>query len=199
MASSNININTNNQNENTNENSNVNNGNGIEMLISHLREYLSKNKVKIVIGTPCYGGVLHCGYFHSMMELASNFTKLGIKYETLIIGNESLITRARNGIVARFYSDIDATHLIFIDADITFSWLSIIKLLISDKEVSGGCYPKKMLNWAKIKHNIKENPDINDDILMCKSLDYVFNPIYYEEGNKIVCKVDKGLVKVKDI
>ena len=178
---------------------NVSQNKGIDTLISQLREYLSKNKVKIIIGTPCYGGVLHCGYFHSMMELSANFTKLGIRFETMIIGNESLITRARNGIVARFYGDVEATHLLFIDADITFSWISIVKLLLADKEVSGGCYPKKMINWAKVKHHVKANPDIPDDILMCKSLDYVFNPIYYQEGDKVVCKVDKGLVKVKDI
>ena len=86
-----------------------------------------------------------------------------------------------------------------IDADITFSWISIVKLILADKEISGGCYPKKMINWAKVKHHVKANPDIPDDILMCKSLDYVFNPIYYQEGDKVVCKVDKGLVKVKDI
>jgi hypothetical protein len=172
---------------------------GVELLISQIREHLSRNKVKIIIGTPCYGGVLHCGYFHSMMELSSNFTKLGLRFETMIIGNESLITRARNGIVARFYADIEATHLLFIDADITFSWISVVKLILADKEISGGCYPKKMINWAKVKHHVKENPSISDDILMCKSLDYVFNPIYYQEGDKVVCKVDKGLVKVKDI
>ena len=173
--------------------------NGVEILIAQIKEYLSSNKVKLIIGTPCYGGMMHCGYFHSMMELSSNFTKLGLKFETMIIGNESLITRARNGIVARFYADIEATHLLFVDADITFSWISIIKLILADKEISGGCYPKKMINWAKVKHHVKTNPEISDDVLMCKSLDYVFNPIYYQEGDKVVCKVDKGLVKVKDI
>ena len=179
--------------------SGTSNINGVEILIAQIREHLSRNKVKLIIGTPCYGGVMHCGYFHSMMELSRNFTKLGLKFETMIIGNESLITRARNGIVARFYADIEATHLLFVDADITFSWISIVKLILADKEISGGCYPKKMINWAKVKHHVRANPDINDDILMCKSLDYVFNPIYYQEGDKVVCKVDKGLVKVKDI
>jgi hypothetical protein len=96
-------------------------------------------------------------------------------------------------------SDTNATHLMFIDADITFSWVSIIKLLIGDKELSGGCYPKKCFNWDKIKHHIQKTPTLKDDELMAKSLDYVFNPIYHKDGSNIIIKVDNGMAQVKDI
>jgi hypothetical protein len=171
----------------------------IEQLLKDAQQFIRTHKIKLIIGTPCYGGVVHCSYFNSMLELATNFTRLGLKYEVMIIGNESLITRARNGIVARFYADYEATHLMFIDADITFNWLSIIKLLLSEKDICGGCYPKKMINWSKVRHNLATTPTMPDDMLLCKSLDYVFNPIYFEEQGKLVCRVDKGLVKVKDI
>lgn len=170
-----------------------------ENLVDIVRKFLSKNRVKILIGTPCFGGQLHIGYFQSMLELSINFTRLAIPFEVLSIGNESLITRARNGIVAKFMGDANATHLMFIDADITFNWVSIVKLLISGKELCGGCYPKKCFNWDKIRHNITKTPTINDDELMAKSLDYVFNPIYLQQGDNIVIQVDNGLVKVKDI
>jgi len=124
--------------------------NQLELIVDAVRKFLLRNKVKILIGTPCFGGMLHNGYFQSMLELSSNFTKLGIPYEVITIGNESLIQRARNGIVAKFMSDNTATHLMFIDADITFSWISIVKLLLGNKELSGGCYPKKCFNWDKI-------------------------------------------------
>ena len=148
-----------------------------DLIANSVKYYLQKNKVKIVIGTPCFGGLLHNGFFQSMLELSINFTKLQIPFEMMTIGNESLIQRARNGIVAKFMGDKTATHLMFIDADITFSWISIVKLLLSGKELSGGCYPKKCFNWDKIKHNIAKNPDYKDDELMARSLDYVFNPI----------------------
>ena len=164
-----------------------------------VRQFLATNPTKIIIGTPCYGGQLHVGYFQSMMELAVNFTKLGINFELMSIGNESLIPRARNGIVAKFMASDEATHLLFIDADITFSWVSVIKLLLADKELSGGCYPKKMLNWTKLKHHIKETPDIEDNMLLAKSLDYVFNPVYFKEGDKLMAQVENNMVKVKDI
>ena len=115
-----------------------------ELISSSVRNFLAKNKVKIIIGTPCFGGLLHNGFFQSVLELSVNFKKLNIPFEMMTIGNESLIQRARNGIVAKFMGDKTATHLMFIDADITFSWVSIVKLLLSNKELCGGCYPKKM-------------------------------------------------------
>jgi len=170
-----------------------------EIIINSVRQYLYKNKVKIIIGTPCFGGMLHNGYFQSVVDLSVNFTRLNIPFELMTIGNESLIQRARNGIVAKFMADETATHLMFIDADITFSWISIVKLLLSGKELCGGCYPKKCFNWDKIKHHSQKNPDMRDDELMAKSLDYVFNPIYHKEGDKVVIKLDNGMAQVKDI
>ncbi len=158
-----------------------------------------KNKTKIIFGTPCFGGMLHNGFFQSMLELAVNFTKLNIPFEMMTIGNESLIQRARNGIVAKFMADSNASHLMFIDADITFSWVNIVKLLLSGKELCGGCYPKKCFNWDKIKHQIQKNPNLGDDELMAKSLDYVFNPIYHKEGENVVIKLNNGMAQVKDI
>ena len=171
----------------------------LEVIFMATRDYLKKNKVKIIIGTPCFGGMIHNGYFQSMIELSANFTKLNLPYEVMTIGNESLIQRARNGIVAKFMSDPTSTHLMFIDADITFSWIHIVKLLISGKELCGGCYPKKCFNWDKIKHQVIKNPTMNDDELMAKSLDYVFNPIYHKEGENVIIKINNGMAQVKDI
>ena len=169
------------------------------VIFDAVRGFLSKNRVKILFGTPCFGGMLHNGYFQSMLELSTNFTRFGIPFEVITIGNESLIQRARNGIVAKFMADDTATHLMFIDADITFSWISIVKLLLSNKEFSGGCYPKKCFNWDKIKHHNQKNPSLKDDELMAKSLDYVFNPIYHQQGANVVIRVENGMAQVKDI
>ena len=168
-------------------------------IVNATRAYLAKNKTKIVIATPCFGGLLHNGYFQSMIDLSVNFTRLGIPFEVMTIGNESLIQRARNGIVARFMGDTDATHLMFIDADITFSWINIVKLLLSGRELCGGCYPKKCFNWEKIKHHSVKSPNLSDDELMAKSLDYVFNPIYHKDGDNVIIKVENGMAQVKDI
>ena len=52
-----------------------------DLIVDAVRKFLAKNKVKILFGTPCFGGMLHNGYFQSMLELSGNFTKLGIPFE----------------------------------------------------------------------------------------------------------------------
>jgi len=168
-------------------------------VVEAIQEYMKHNRLKIVIGTPCYGGLVHIGYFRSMCELTANFTKLGVPFDVMTIGNESLIPRARNGIVAKFLGDVDATHLMFIDADITFNWQTILKLVLMNRDLSGGCYPKKMINWDKVRANLQQDQKMQDDVLMGKSLDYVFNPVYHVEEGKLMVHVDNGMVKVKDI
>ena len=37
-----------------------------ELISSSVRHFLAKNKVKIIIGTPCFGGLLHNGFFQSV-------------------------------------------------------------------------------------------------------------------------------------
>lgn len=184
---------------NTQRNNNPKEINSFSDLFNVVSKYLSKNKTKILIGTPCYGGVVHSGYFQSMIELTSNLTKLNIEYEVINIGNESLITRARNGIVAKFLSSDDYTHLMFIDADITFPWLGVIRLLLSEKDLTGGCYPKKNINWDKIRRNVIKQNTINNKELIARSVDYVFNPVYFKEGNKTIAKLQNGFIQVKDI
>jgi hypothetical protein len=168
-------------------------------LFDAIQQYMKQNPLKIIIGTPCYGGLLQNGYFQSTLQLTINFTKLGIPFEVCTIGNESLIPRARNSIVAKFMADEEATHLMFIDADITYPWHSIVKLVLMDKDLSGGCYPKKMINWDKVKHNIIKNNEISEDLLKAKSLDYVFNPVYQVLDGKLTAQVQNGMIKVKDI
>ena len=173
-------------------------------VIDAFKLYIQRENFKIYIGTPCYGGNLQIGYFQGLLETIKIFTALNVKHEVVTIGSESLITRARNGIVAKFMADDDATHLLFIDADITFHWTSILKLVVMDRDLSGGGYPKKMINWDKVKHNVIKEPEINEGLLMAKSLDYVFNPVYNQEklpdGKiKLTANVNNGMVKVKDL
>ncbi len=67
---------------------------------------------------------------------------------------ESLIPRARNAAAARFLSNEKATHLIFIDTDIVFSAVDIIKLIDSNMPVIGGIYPKKYLKDNNAKYPV---------------------------------------------
>ena len=69
----------------------------------------------ILIGTPAYNGQLHVDYLHSLL----NFARAGITYSVVTISNESLITRARNSILATFDANAAFTHLLFTGQPVT--------------------------------------------------------------------------------
>lgn len=100
---------------------------------------------------PCYGGQLTEAFFSSFLKLQIALHQAGMKYSLQTIVNESLITRARNTLVAHFLANPHATHLMFIDSDIRFEPESFFRLLEDEKDVVGGAYPKKTIDWASVK------------------------------------------------
>lgn len=131
-----------------------------------VQDYLSKNKVKLYILTPCYGGVCHVNYINKVIETKELLNSLGIKVVLQFIRNESLITRGRNNLIAKSMFDQEMTHCMFIDSDITWEPISILKLIIADKELSGGIYPIKKYHWDRL------TPEKMNEILKRKSLPY---------------------------
>lgn len=140
--------------------------------------------LKIMIGTPCYGGMLTVDYTTSLLKTKSFFQELGIELEIAFLSNESLIPRGRNTIVAKFLANQSCTHLLFIDADITWEPVEILKLIISKKNLVGGCYPKKKYSFDKISEILpllKDHADhfhngkINSDLFKAKITEYVMN------------------------
>jgi len=68
-----------------------------------------------------------------------------------------------------------ATHLLFIDADIGFSWHNIERLLCADKDIACGVYPRKHIYLEKIKGILEENPNAYPDEIEAKALGYNIN------------------------
>jgi hypothetical protein len=66
-----------------------------------------------------------------------------------------LVSRARNNLIAKAMYDPKCTHIIFIDNDITWNPVSILKLIIANKPLVGGAYPIKRYNWDKLTNNGK--------------------------------------------
>ena len=102
-------------------------------------------KQYIYIALPMYGGMCSESTFMGLMRFAIIATKLKLNFMIDVIYNESLITRARNNLVAKFLNFPDATHLMFIDVDLGFDSESIIQLLCDNQDIIGGLYPKKIL------------------------------------------------------
>lgn len=106
--------------------------------------YLRSTRLHFCI--PCYGGMVNEASFISMLKFMATANRLGLNFTVDTMVNESLIPRGRNSLVAKFLAfEPKSTHLMFVDADIGFEPEEILKLVLADKDVCGGLYPKKAL------------------------------------------------------
>jgi hypothetical protein len=106
-------------------------------------DYLKTTRVHICM--PCYGGQLTESTFMSYIKWANTCRQLGIDWTVETMTNESLISRARNTLTAKFLNTPESTHLMFIDADIGWEPWHLLVMLNHNVDVVGGLYPMKSL------------------------------------------------------
>jgi hypothetical protein len=73
---------------------------------------------KTASAMPCCGGLVSQHYMQSVISLIQSQANFGAALA--LLGHDSLITRSRNTLVSQFLSTPEATHLLLIDADISF-------------------------------------------------------------------------------
>ncbi len=158
--------------------------------------------VNVLVCTPAYGGLVYTNYMHSVFSMFNTMAHSNIRYGFKTITNESLITRGRNTCVSYFLSHPEFTHLLFIDADISFRPDTIIKLLASDRDVISAVYPKKGIDWNRLPEVVVQK-GVVDGKLVKKNLEniqpnllsYVVN---FEPDKEGKLQMQKGCIKVKD-
>ena len=101
---------------------------------------------KVFIATPCYGGLVTQDYMESIIACTS---VLRIPMTLSLLGDDAMISRARNTLLHQFFTRSDATHILFIDADIGFPAEAPARLLAADKDIVAGMYPIKDRFWDK--------------------------------------------------
>jgi len=95
-----------------------------------------------MVGIPCYGGQVSSATLRGLPETQRACLELGLGFTCVTITNESLVQRARNMLVAQFLAS-DATHLLFIDADIGFGADAALRLVGHGRPLIGALYLRK--------------------------------------------------------
>ena len=121
------------------------------------------SKVHVHFGIPCYGGQITEPCFTSFLRFILMASRSGLQWSLDTMVNESLVTRARNNLMAKMMTNTAATHFMFIDADIRFQPEAVFMMLAADKDVIGGLYPKKALPVQYVI-NVKPGTVIQNDI-----------------------------------
>lgn len=131
-------------------------------------------------------------FFMSVINTVSAFKDIGLTFSISTMG-DSLISRSRNQLVAKFLSNPQATHLIFIDADIGFRFEDVLKMLWHDKKVITAAYPIKQILWDQVVENVKK--DIHPEKLLENSVRFVVNAASNENEQ---IKIENGLMRIYD-
>jgi hypothetical protein len=105
----------------------------------------------LYIATPAFGGQVTIEYLKAVMALQGACEARGIGCHVELLEDDRIIPRARARLAGRFLAHHDATHLLFVDADIGFAPENAFRLLAADKDIAAGVYPIKHLDWERIR------------------------------------------------
>jgi hypothetical protein len=183
-------------------------------MLTELQERIVlEKKLFLCILTPCYGGMANINYTSCLMDTLSLLSQCNIPNKVIFCKNDSLITRARNNLIAKAMMDKNVTHVLFIDSDITWSPKSILNLLFSDKPVIGGVYPRKRYRWdvlndekikkiLEIKNNVSFLSGVNDEhmirsVLVDYNVNYLHNTIEVKDNIIEVRHIPTGFMMIQ--
>ena len=124
-----------------------------------------------------YGGQCFGFYAQSCLQLQMLCKNANMNVSFSYLFNESLIQRARN-LLAHHFLQSEATHMMFIDADIRFNPNDIFPMMEADKDIICGIYPKKEINWQTVRNAI--NAGVPDDQLKHHTGAFVVNLVDYQ-------------------
>jgi hypothetical protein len=113
-------------------------------------------KPVIFVATPVHDQCsIH--YTQSLLKFQQECMQSGILVSFSLL-KSSLVTQGRNLSVSNFLEECEKvpyTHFLFIDSDIEFSFKTIMKMVVADKELIAAPYPLKHIDWDKVASRIK--------------------------------------------
>ena len=155
------------------------------------------SKCHLHIGMPCYGGNVSEPTMTSLLRFILMAQQVGLNWSLDTMVNESLVTRARNNLMAKMMTNTAATHFMFIDADIRFQPESILQMMACDKDVIGGLYPKKALPVNYVI-NLKRETKVQGDIFTVDTMGTGFL-MFKRHVYETLCKAHPETKYVDDV
>ena len=105
--------------------------------------------IKLAVATPAFGEVFYAPYVRSLLRLqrAAQERNWGMTHSTV---SYVYTGDARNYLLTLRYDKTDASHLLFVDADMGFEPQLIFDMVALDKPVTGVIYTKRQVDLQRL-------------------------------------------------
>jgi hypothetical protein len=105
----------------------------------------SRMPTSICIATPAYGDDCKTGYVESLLKTCLQLRELSIGISFVTVSS-ALIALGRNLAVDFFIKQTNATHLLFVDADLRWRVNDLVRMLsFSERDVLAAVCPRRAL------------------------------------------------------
>ncbi|WDD92637.1 hypothetical protein Bsp3421_002658 [Burkholderia sp. FERM BP-3421] len=138
----------------------------------------------LAVATPSHRGLFTTSYVRSVWGLQKACLARGIRVELLTLTNQSLVDRARNIITSFFLYKTDYSHMLFLDDDMGFNVDDIMRMLDWHQyDVVAAMYPRKEIDWTRIKEAVLAHPEIDPALLPQIAGQYGGMHTFLQEGD----------------
>ena len=114
---------------------------------------------RIALATPMYNNMCVGDYVESVIGLQAALWAEGATMGLIRLGATSDVAMARN-LSAALFLQTDCTDLLFVDADMGFDPLDLIRMLRCGRDVIGAICPGKGFDWKRLTAMAARNPAI---------------------------------------
>jgi hypothetical protein len=126
-----------------------------------------------MIATPAYGDIFYTPYVQSLIKLVRGMHQKQWDFSFRSI-SYSEISESRNYLLTHWLDKTDASHILFLDADMGFEPQQIVDMVAFDKPVVGAVYPKRNIDLRRVAKHAAES--VPADIAIARAQQFVFRP-----------------------
>ena len=128
----------------------------------------------LMIATPAYGEIFYAPYVQSLIKLVRSMQTNGWGFSHRSISYAE-ISESRNYLLTYWFDRTEASHILFIDADMGFEPQLIMDMVKFDKPVVGVIAPKRTIDLRRLAKLASEGGTI--DQAVSKAHEHVFRPL----------------------
>jgi hypothetical protein len=128
---------------------------------------------KVMVATPAYGEVLYTPDVESLIKLIRSMhqNKWDCSFRSI---SYSEISESRNYLLTSWFDKTDASHILFLDADMGFKPQLISEMVAVDQPVVGVISPKRNIDLCHVAKHAADGVPV--DLAIARAQQFVFCP-----------------------